>query len=48
MGEKVLILGGSYFVGRKIAIVLSENGYTVSVLNRDTKPCPADNREEYI
>ena len=44
----MLILGGSYFAGRKIAIELSENGYKVSVLNRGTKPCPSNKIEQII
>lgn len=38
MAEKVLILGGSYFVGRKLVEYLAENGYAVTVLNRGTRP----------
>lgn len=48
MDKSVLILGGSYFIGRKIAIILSESGYNVSILNRGTKTCPAENIEQII
>ena len=48
MKEKVLILGGSYFVGRKIAVELSESGYEVSILNRGTRSCPSKQIEQII
>lgn len=32
--EKILVLGGSYFVGRKIVQYLSSKGYLVDILNR--------------
>ncbi len=38
MADKVLILGGSYFVGRKMVEFLAGHGYEVTVLNRGTKP----------
>ena len=38
MAEKVLVLGGSYFVGKKIVEYLAEKEYEVTVLNRGTKP----------
>ena len=38
MADKVLVLGGSYFVGRKLVEFLAENGYVVTVLNRGTRP----------
>lgn len=38
MADKVLILGGSYFVGRKLVEFLAGRGYAVTVLNRGTKP----------
>ena len=38
MADKVLILGGSYFVGRKLVEFLTGRGYAVTVLNRGTKP----------
>ncbi len=38
MADKVLILGGSYFVGRKMVEYLAAHGYAVTVLNRGTKP----------
>lgn len=37
MKQKVLLMGGSYFIGKKIAEVLSEE-FEVTVLNRGTKP----------
>lgn len=37
MADKVLILGGSYFVGRKLVEFLAEHGYEVTVLNRGTR-----------
>ena len=36
--EKVLIMGGSYFIGKKIAEVMRGAGYEVFTLNRGTKP----------
>lgn len=38
MLNNVLVLGGSYFIGRKIVDVLVNNNYTVTVLNRGSKP----------
>ncbi len=38
MADKVLVLGGSYFVGRKMVEFLAEHGYAVTVLNRGTRP----------
>ncbi|MBE5931579.1 MAG: NAD-dependent epimerase/dehydratase family protein [Lachnospiraceae bacterium] len=38
MTDKVLVLGGSYFVGRKMVEFLAEHGYAVTVLNRGTRP----------
>lgn len=37
MNQKVLLMGGSYFIGKKIAEVLSKE-YDVTILNRGTKP----------
>ncbi|WP_353097335.1 NAD-dependent epimerase/dehydratase family protein [Tissierella praeacuta] len=37
MKKKVLIMGGSYFIGKKIADVFYENKYEVFILNRGTK-----------
>lgn len=34
--KKVLVMGGSYFIGKKIVEVL-KNNYEVTVLNRGTK-----------
>ena len=42
MADKVLILGGSYFVGRKMVEYLAGRGYEVTVLNRGTKPLSVD------
>lgn len=42
MADKVLILGGSYFVGRKLVEYLAEKGYEVTVLNRGTTPLSVD------
>jgi len=36
MKEQVLIMGGSYFIGKKIVDVLLENNYSVYTLNRGT------------
>ena len=43
MAEKVLVLGGSYFVGKKIVEYLAEKEYEVTVLNRGTKPVSMKN-----
>lgn len=37
MNQKVLLMGGSYFIGKKIAEILSKE-FDVTVLNRGTKP----------
>lgn len=37
MGKSVLIIGGSYFIGKSIAENLFENGYDVTLLNRGTR-----------
>lgn len=42
MTDKVLVLGGSYFVGRKMVEFLAEHGYAVTVLNRGTRPLSVD------
>lgn len=34
--DKVLVLGGSYFIGKKIVEVLVKDGYDVTILNRGT------------
>lgn len=47
MGKNVLILGGSYFIGRSIAALLSGRGYRVTVLNRGTRP-PASSEWEQV
>ncbi len=38
MTDKVLVLGGSYFVGRRMVEYLAGHGYEVTVLNRGTRP----------
>lgn len=38
MEKSVLVMGGSYFIGRKIVDVLIAKGYMVYTLNRGTKP----------
>jgi len=43
MAEKILVLGGSYFVGKKLVEYLAEKGYDVTVLNRGTKPVSVNN-----
>lgn len=37
MNQKALLMGGSYFIGKKIADILAEE-FDVTVLNRGTKP----------
>ena len=48
MAEKVLVLGGSYFVGKKIVEYLAEKEYEVTVLNRGTKPVSTKNVTQLI
>lgn len=36
--QSVLVMGGSYFIGKKITEVLLDAGYDVSILNRGSKP----------
>lgn len=38
--DRVLIMGGSYFIGRKIAELCVNAGYDVSIVNRGTVPPP--------
>lgn len=38
--NKILVVGGSYFIGKKIVDVLLSNGYKVFTLNRGSKPVP--------
>ena len=47
MADKVLVLGGSYFVGKKIVEYLAKK-YDVTVLNRGTKPISAKNVTQLI
>ena len=35
--KKVLVMGGSYFIGRKIVEVFKDSNYDITVLNRGTK-----------
>ena len=37
MSKKVLVMGGSYFIGKKIVDVLLDNNYNVYTLNRGSK-----------
>ena len=34
--KRVLVMGGSYFIGRRVVEVLVENNYEVYTLNRGT------------
>ena len=36
MKKRVLVMGGSYFIGRRVVEVLVENNYEVYTLNRGT------------
>lgn len=56
MTKQVLVMGGSYFIGKKIVDVLLNNNYSVYTLNRGTKEnidkriinlkCDRNNREQ--
>ncbi|MBU5425565.1 NAD-dependent epimerase/dehydratase family protein [Tissierella pigra] len=48
MKKKVLIMGGSYFIGKKIVDVFCENKYDVFTLNRGTKVKDLDNVHNLI
>lgn len=48
MKKKVLIMGGSYFIGKKIVDVFCENKYDVFTLNRGTKAQDLDNVHNLI
>ena len=58
MKEKVLVMGGSYFIGKKVVEVLLENNYDVYTLNRGSRKvedkrikniiCDRDNEESLI
>jgi nucleoside-diphosphate-sugar epimerase len=48
MKKKVLIMGGSYFIGKKIVDVFCENKYDVFTLNRGTKAQNLDNVHNLI
>lgn len=48
MKERVLVLGGSYFVGKCIVEYLVKKGYEVSVLNRGTKPLSVNGVKQII
>ena len=41
--EKALVMGGSYFIGKKIAETMLDADYEVFTLNRGTKPSPTEN-----
>jgi len=45
MIKRVLVMGGSYFIGKKIVDVLLDNGYSVYILNRGTRE---NNNEKVI
>lgn len=45
---KALVLGGSYFVGRKLVEVLCQYDYDVTVLNRGTKEVPVPGVHQLI
>ena len=32
--KKILIIGGTYFAGRVFAMIASQNGYSISFINR--------------
>lgn len=48
MKKKVLIMGGSYFIGKKIVDVFCENKYDAFTLNRGTKVKDLDNVHNLI
>ncbi len=48
MKEKVLVLGGSYFVGRKIVEYLSQKDLEVFALNRGTKSVPVPEVKQIV
>ena len=48
MSKKVLIMGGSYFIGKKIVDVFHENKHDVFTLNRGTKAKGSDNVHNLI
>ena len=48
MADKVLVLGGSYFVGRKLVEFLAGHGYAVTVLNRGTRPLSVEGEPESV
>ncbi|MCH4887113.1 NAD-dependent epimerase/dehydratase family protein [Acidaminobacter sp. JC074] len=37
--KRVLVMGGSYFIGKKIVDVFLKGNYDVTILNRGSKPC---------
>lgn len=47
--KKLLILGGTYFIGRKLVeVVLEHNEYEVYILNRGSRKAFEDSRVNYI
>lgn len=44
MAKQVLVMGGSYFIGKKIVDVLLDNNYSVYILNRGTR----ENNDERV
>ena len=47
MKTRVLVMGGSYFIGKMIVNALNDNNYEVYVLNRGSKQ-PDDRRAHQI
>lgn len=56
MSQRVLVVGGSYFIGKKIVDILMIQGYDVTVLNRGTRildnvkqiTCDRNNKEGMV
>lgn len=46
MKPSILLLGGSYFIGKRIAEDLSRSSYSLTILNRGTRPCPSPDISE--
>lgn len=46
--KKVLILGGSYFIGKRLVEIIDKKEYEISVLNRATKENQNSNKYEHI
>lgn len=48
MSKNILIIGGSYFIGRVCALMLlNDKTYSVSILNRGNNPLKKDGIKEY-